>query len=142
MRPGERARVAVSFAPGSVATTVVVGGATSAGPPSERYETDLLDIGSRTLRQFGPAGLRPVDGPWSWLPDGSLLAYRPAGAFGGDPGIYVVAPDGSAKKVLSAGTALGVIAVEPGQRGHAGLQAFLVGQGVEPVPELLAQLPC
>ena len=108
-KPAFTQRGAVSFAPGSVATTVVVGGATSAGPPSERYETDLLDIGSRTLRQFGPAGLRPVDGPWSWLPDGSLLAYRPAGAFGGDPGIYVVAPDGSAKKVLSAGTALGVI---------------------------------
>ena len=43
------------------------------------------------------------------LPDGSLLTYRPAGAFGGDPGVYVVAPDGSTRKVLPSGTALGVI---------------------------------
>src|SRR5207244_1460362 len=83
---------AVSFTPGSTVTTVVIGGAASAGPPTERYETDVLDIGSRMLRPFGPAGLRPADGPWNWLPDGSLLAYRPARASGGDPGVYVVAP--------------------------------------------------
>jgi hypothetical protein len=114
-RPAFNFYGAVSFAPGSSATTLVVGGATGAGTDGkpEHYETDLLDVTSRTLRQFGPAGLRPVDGPWSWLPDGSLLTYRPAGpfgAFGGDPGVYVVAPDGSAKKVLSTGEPLGVIA--------------------------------
>jgi hypothetical protein len=108
-RPNFTQRGAVTFAPGSTATTLVVGGAASAGPPTERYETDLLDIGSRTLKPFGPAGLRPAEGPWVWLPDGSLLSYRPARASGGDPGVYVVAPDGSARKVLSSGTALGVI---------------------------------
>jgi len=102
---------AVSFGPGSSSAKLVVGGATGAGADGgqERYEMDLVDVGARTLRPFGPAGLRPAPGPWSWLPDGSLLAYRPAGAFGGDPGVYVVAPDGTARRVLPSGTPLGVI---------------------------------
>lgn len=98
---------ALTFAPGPTATTLVVGGATGAGPAEERYQTDLLDIASRTLRPFGPAGLRPAPDPW--LPDGSLVAYRPAGAYGGDPGIYVVAPDGTARRVLPSGTPIGVV---------------------------------
>jgi hypothetical protein len=102
---------AVSFAPGSGARTLVIGGGTGAGANGvpEQYVTELVDAFSRTMRPFGPTGLRPADGPPAWLPDGSLLAYRPARAAGGDPGVYVVAPDGSAKKVLSSGTALGVI---------------------------------
>jgi hypothetical protein len=109
-KPAFTQRGAVSFASGT-ATTLVIGGATSAGSEgnAERYQTDLVDVGSQSLRQFGPAGLRPADGPWNWLPDGSLLSYRPARAFGGDPGVYVVAPDGNARKVLSSGTPLGVI---------------------------------
>jgi hypothetical protein len=55
------------------------------------------------------AGLRPGGGAWSWLPDGSLLCYRPAGAAGGSPGVYVVAPDGSARQVTSSGIPVGVI---------------------------------
>ena len=102
---------ALSFAPGPTATTLVVGGGTGDGANGkpERYQTDLFDISSRTLRKLGPDGLRPPDGPATWLPDGSLLTYRPSGAFGGDPGVYVVAKNGSAKKVLPSGTALGVI---------------------------------
>jgi hypothetical protein len=109
-KPAFTQRGAVSFASGT-ATTLVIGGATSAGSEGnpERYVTDLLDIGSGALRPLGPAGLRPADGPWNWLPDGSLLTYRPARAFGGDPGVYVVQPDGSARKILSSGTALGVV---------------------------------
>jgi hypothetical protein len=100
---------AVSFAPGSN-TRLVIGGATSAGAAGgqERYELDVVDSGARTVRALGPAGLRPAGA--SWLPDGSLLAYRPAGAFGGDPGVYVVAPDGAARRVLPSGTPLGAIA--------------------------------
>ncbi len=111
-RPAFNQEGAIAFAPGSGGTTLVIGGATGAGADGaqERYETDVLDVGSREMRHLGPAGLRPADGPWSWLPDGSLVAYRPAGAFGGDPGIYAVAPDGTARKVLSSGTPLGVIA--------------------------------
>jgi hypothetical protein len=110
-RPAFNQYGAVSFLPGS-GQRLVIGGATSAGSDGtpERYEIYLFDAGSRQLRPFGPAGLRPVAGPSSWLPDGSLLTYRPEGAAGGSPGIYVVQPDGSARKVLSSGTPLGVIA--------------------------------
>jgi len=102
---------AVSFSPGSN-HMLVIGGATSAGSEGkpERYETDLFDADTRQLRPFGPAGLRPAAGPSSWLSDGSLLTFRPEGAAGGSPGIYVVRPDGSARKVLSSGAPLGVIA--------------------------------
>ena len=100
---------ALTFAPGPTATALAVGGATGAGPADERYQTDLLDVASRTLRPFGPAGLRPAADPW--LPDGSLVAYRPAGAYGGDPGIYTVAPDGTARRVLPSGTPIGVVIV-------------------------------
>jgi hypothetical protein len=100
---------AVTFAPGSTATSLVVGGATSAGADGgqERYQTDMLDVASRTLRPFGPAGLRPASDPW--LPDGSLVAYRPDRAFGGDPGVYVIAPGGTARRMLPSGTPLGVV---------------------------------
>ena len=107
-RPAFNQYGAVSFLPGS-GQRLVIGGATSAGPNQEQYVTYLFDAGSRQLRPFGPAGLRPVAGPSSWLPDGSLLTYRPEGAAGGSPGIYVVRPDGSARKVLASGTPLGVI---------------------------------
>jgi hypothetical protein len=110
-RPAFVQEGAVTFVPGSGSAKLVVGGATSAGASGapERYETDVLDAGSRQLRPFGPLGLRPAPGPWSWLPDGSLVAYRPARSSGGDPGVYTVARDGVARKVLSAGTPLGVI---------------------------------
>jgi hypothetical protein len=102
---------AVSFKPGSKATMLVVGGATSAGAEGgrEQYETDVFEVGTRSLQRFGPAGLRPGDGPWTWLSDGSLITYRPAGALGGDPGIYLVAPDGGARKVFASGTPIGVL---------------------------------
>jgi hypothetical protein len=102
---------AVSFKPGAEATTLVLGGATGVGADGakEQYQTYLVDAGMRTLKPFGPAGLRPGDGSWTWLSDGSLIAYRPAGAAGGDPGIYLIAKGGSAKKVLASGIPVGVL---------------------------------
>jgi hypothetical protein len=93
-------------------TSLIIGGATSAGSDGaqERYETELLDVGSGESRHVGPPGLRPAHGPSTWLPDDSLVAYRLTGALGGDPGIYLVRPDGSARMALSSGTPLGVIA--------------------------------
>jgi hypothetical protein len=110
-RPAFNQSGAVSFKPGSNANLLVVGGATSAGPEGGRelYETDVIDVSARSLHRFGPAGLRPGDGPWNWLPDGSLISYRPAGALGGDPGIYLISPDGGARKVFGSGTPIGVI---------------------------------
>jgi hypothetical protein len=102
---------AVSFKPGSKAGTLVIGGATSAGANGgrEQYEMDLIDAGARSLHRLGPAGLRPGDGPWTWLADGSLISYRPARALGGDPGIYLISPGGNARKVFASGTPVGVI---------------------------------
>jgi hypothetical protein len=109
-RPAFTQSGAVSFNPAAGSTTVVIGGATAAGPGQEQYEMDLFDYWSRSLRRLGAAGLRPADGPWAWLPNGSLVAYRPARALGGAPGIYLVAADGSARKVFPSGTPVGVIA--------------------------------
>jgi hypothetical protein len=102
---------AVSFQPGSEATTLVLGGATGAGANGarEQYQTYLVDARMRTLKPLGPAGLRPGDGAWTWLSDGSVIAYRPVGAAGGDPGIYVVSKSGSAKRILTSGTPVGVL---------------------------------
>ena len=110
-RPAFTQRGAVSFKPGSGATGLVIGGATGAGADGgqEQFETDLVEVRDRTLRRFGPAGLRPGDGSWTWLPDGSLISYRPARARGGDPGVYVVAPDGTARKVFPSGVPVGVL---------------------------------
>jgi hypothetical protein len=63
----------------------------------------------RTLKPFGPAGLRPGEGSWTWLSDGSLIAYRPVGAAGGDPGIYLISEGGLAKKVAASGIPIGVL---------------------------------
>lgn len=109
-RPAFTQAGAVTFKPGSNAGALVVGGATGAGTSGgrEQYETDLIDVGARTLHRFGPAGLRPGEGPWTWLSDGSLISYRPAGALGGDPGVYLISPRGSARKVFASGTPIGV----------------------------------
>jgi hypothetical protein len=105
---------AVSFAPGSD-RRLVVGGTAATGSDGglERYETDVLDSFTRTLHPIGTPGLRPAAGPWNWLPDGSLLAYRPRGASGGEPGVYLIRPDGSTARVSASGTALGVVVAGP-----------------------------
>jgi hypothetical protein len=110
-RPAFNQHGALSFKPGSEATTLVLGGATAVGADGakEQYQTYLVDARMRTLKPFGPAGLRPGDGSWAWLSDGSLIAYRPAGAAGGDSGTYLLSAGGSAKKIFASGTPVGVI---------------------------------
>ena len=121
-RPRFNQSGAVSFRPGAVATALVVAGATGEGADragTERFETDLVDLATGAMRPFGPAGLRPGDGAWTWLPDGSLLAYRPIlASASGDPGLYVVAPDGGARRVFGPGTPFGVM-TEPSQQRDA-----------------------
>src|SRR5439155_23410135 len=77
---------ALSFKPSSD-STLVLGGATGAGADGakEQYQTYLVDARMRTLKPFGPAGLRPGDGSWTWLSDGSLIAYPPVHAPGSEP---------------------------------------------------------
>lgn len=81
----------------------------SGGP--ERFGLDLITVADGSIRRFGPDGLRPSEqlGAASWLPDGSLVLWRPAGAAGGDPGTYVLAPDGGAVKISAYGPPIGVM---------------------------------
>ena len=109
-KPAFRLSGAASFRPGPAATTLAMAGATGEGANPgghERFQTALVDVRAGTLRPFGPAGLRPGDGDWSWLPDGSVIAYHPA--LDGEGGVYVIAPDGSATKVFRSGVPVGVI---------------------------------
>lgn len=78
---------------------------------SERYGLDLITVADGSIRRFGPDGLRPSEqlGAASWLPDGSLVLWRPAGAAGGDAGTYVVSPDGRATRISSYGPPIGLL---------------------------------
>lgn len=102
---------ALSFKPGSEARMLVLGGATGVGADGakEQYQTYLVDASVRTMKPFGPVGLRPGDGSWSWLSNGSLIAYRPVGAAGGDPGVYLISKGGSTNRVFASGTPVGVL---------------------------------
>jgi hypothetical protein len=114
---GDRLRFAgdASFKPELQTTQMAIGASSGASattsPPGvgERYETDILDVGTATLRQFGPAGLQPGAGSWAWLPGSWLLAWRAPGAGGGDPGIYVIALTGAARQITPTGQPVGVI---------------------------------
>ncbi|HEX4212530.1 MAG TPA: hypothetical protein VIA06_04270 [Candidatus Dormibacteraeota bacterium] len=112
----------ISFEPSLQAGILILGGATSAAATAngqgERYETDVVYVLSGTMRPYGRTSLRPGDGAWAWLPDGSLVAYRPPGSDGGPPGVYVLSPLAVAHRVLPSGTPVGVI--EPNQQPGGG----------------------
>jgi len=102
---------AASFRPDSTPAALVVAGSPAVGGPQEQYEIDLVDVATGAMRQWAQAGLRPGDGSWAWLPDGSLIAYRPSNATGGDSGVYLLAQDGSATRVFGSGRPVGIISV-------------------------------
>jgi len=102
---------AASFRPGASPITIVVAGSPAIGGPQEQYEVDVVDVATGARRRWVQSGLRPGDGSWAWLPDGSLIAYRPSNAGGGDPGVFVLAPDGSTTRVFGSGWPVGVIEV-------------------------------
>ena len=110
--PSDRFRFAgdTSFKPELETTTLAIGGATGAGAAGggEMYETDIVDAGSAIVHRFGPPGLLPGDGPWAWLPDGSLISWRPPGS-GGSPGVYVAGLTGSVRQITPTGRPVGVI---------------------------------
>ncbi|HKV29684.1 MAG TPA: hypothetical protein VJT14_01565 [Candidatus Dormibacteraeota bacterium] len=66
-------------------------------PQPEEYGVDLVRVSDMSIRPFGPFGTRVAMGEESWLPDGNLVLWRPSGAAGGGPGLYVVDPSGSGK---------------------------------------------
>jgi hypothetical protein len=102
---------AASFRPEGAPATLVVAGSPAVGGPQEQYEIDWVDVATGARRQWAQAGLRPGDGSWAWLPDGSLIAYRPSNAGGGDPGVYLLAPNGTATKVFGSGRPVGLVEV-------------------------------
>jgi hypothetical protein len=82
------------------ASKLTVGGAVDVGfQPGERFSTELITVTNASTASPGISGVRPAMGPQSWLPDGSLVLWRPADAAGGSPGVYVV--DAASAHILS-----------------------------------------
>ena len=85
----------------------------SGGVPSkpEVYGVDLVRVAGESIRRFGPEGTRVAMGEQSWLPDGKLVLWRPLGAAGGDPGLYVLDPNGAGQGPLinTTGRAVGYV---------------------------------
>jgi hypothetical protein len=89
---------------------LTVGGATGVGMPEqlsggipakpEVYGVDLIRVSDESIWRFGPPGTRVAMGEESWLPDGKLVLWRPAGTAGGDPGLYVLDPTGTGQGPL------------------------------------------
>jgi hypothetical protein len=87
---------------------VAVGGATGSGPGKELFATDLVNTGDGTIKPLGLDGVRPADGPWAWLSDGSLIVYRPQVAAAGT-GVWLVGPTGTVTKLAAGGLPIGVL---------------------------------
>lgn len=110
---------AISFLPpaaqsqGPAPTEAVVGGATLAGANSggqgETYLTAIINLQTHAITPLPTAGLRPGDGSWTWLSPTELIAYRPAGATGGAPGIYIASTSGGASLLWPQGTPVGLL---------------------------------
>ena len=108
---------AISFRPTQNATDApreaVVGGATLAGANTggqgEVYETDLVNLQTRVLTPLSTPGLRPGAGSWAWISPTQVVCYRPAGAAGGAPGIFIAGGSGPLQQVTSSGTPVGMI---------------------------------
>jgi hypothetical protein len=81
-------------------------------PPGQRLRLDLPQPGFAQAGAVSRPGLRPGDGSWAWLPDGTVIAYRPLRSPEGVPGIYLVAPSGAARQLTSSGTPIGVMTEE------------------------------
>ena len=96
---------------GPMVGTLVVAGASGVGAAGlpEEFETDLVNESDGSRRPFGPAGVRPAMRAASWLPDGSLVVWRPKGASGGDPGIYILDSSGRGAEIPTEGSPVGYL---------------------------------
>ena len=92
---------------------VTVSGATGAGTNGqpEQYGTDLVTVADASISRLAIDGVRlPSYLRWqSWLDDGSLVVWRPAGAAGGVSGIFVVSASGKVTQISRGGFAIGVL---------------------------------
>jgi hypothetical protein len=95
-------------------TVCTVAGATGAGNAMEQsnqpeqYGTDLLTTDG-SISRFGPNGVDPAMGWQSWLPDGSLVLWRRAGAADGPPGLYVLDKAGHGPFIADSGEPVGYL---------------------------------
>ena len=90
-----------------------VGGAANVGSGGqpEQYGTDVITTKDGSIKRLAIDGVRPSDEMQgqSWLDDGSLVVFRPDGAAGGPPGVFVVGPSGKVTQLGGRGTPIGVI---------------------------------
>jgi hypothetical protein len=78
-------------------------------PPAEQFTTELASSTDGSLTPAAEAGVRIAMGPQSWLPDGSLVLWRPQGAAGGSPGLYVAPSTGATTFIPVSGTPVGYL---------------------------------
>ena len=87
---------------------LIVGGATGAGAGQERFASDLIRTSDGSITPLGLDNVRPANGGWAWLADGSVIVYRPQVAAAG-PGVWLVGPSGNVTKLAAAGEPIGVL---------------------------------
>ena len=83
----------------------------SGQPPSSPpvgIHTYLVSL-TGTVTPFGPAGAQPALRNQSWLPADHLLLRRQNGAIGGDPGLFVLDPNGQGPFIPDPGSPVGII---------------------------------
>ena len=92
---------------------VALDGATGAGTRGqpEQYGTDLVTVADASISRLAIDGVRlPSFLRWqSWLGDGSLVVWRPAGAAGGAAGVFIVSPSGQATQISQGGYPIGLM---------------------------------
>jgi hypothetical protein len=77
------------------------------GPPVGIH-TYLVDLTGQ-ITPFGPAGAQPALGAQTWLPGGKVLLERKTGAMGGDPGLFILDPNGQGPFIADPSRPIGVI---------------------------------
>jgi hypothetical protein len=87
---------------------VIVGGATGAGAGHEVFAASLVNTSDGSVHPLLLDGVRPANGNWAWMADGSLIVYRPSFAAAGG-GVWLVRPGGAATKLASGGEPIGVL---------------------------------
>lgn len=92
---------------------LTVGGAPSAGTSGQReqYGTDLVTTKDVSIRRLSTDGVRPSDElkAGTCLEDGSIIVWRPDGAAGGPPGVFVVSPGGKVTQLGGRGMPIGLM---------------------------------
>jgi hypothetical protein len=92
---------------------LTVAGATSVGSDNqpEQYGTDLVKTSDASIGRLSIDGVRLNDAiqAQAWLADGSLVVWRPEGAVGGAPGVFLVGAGGKVTQLGGRGTPIGVI---------------------------------